>query len=234
MNGVYVLRHGAPKPRHLGGGTRPQIAGDERAQKEAEDIEVFERQVLVFQEEAEGARRAAEEDMDRIVHNVRERLAPPPQGAPSSQPAEVGANSPPAAPPPPALPPVPPLAVAPAASPALEPPMPAEAPMPVPPPWKFWFNAGRPEDTREPERVVADVRGALIGALESQSGQVRGLGPEEFLTVAVDFIPGGLFASRARPAKTLVIRARVRDLQARRQGTLAPAELQRRVEVFEY
>jgi hypothetical protein len=106
--------------------------------------------------------------------------------------------------------------------------------MPVPPPWKFWFEAGRPEDTREPERVVADVRGALIEALESQSGQMGGLGADEFVTVAVDFVPGGLFASRARPSKTLVVRARVKDLQAGTRGALAPAELRRRVEVFEY
>ena len=235
---VYVFRHGPPKPRHFGAETRPRIVGDEQAQKEAQDIEVLERQVLVFQQEAEEARRAAEEDMDRIVHNVRERLAPPPHEAPAPTPppAEVGRISPPAAPLPPApsSAPLPPVAAVPAAPPALELQAPAVGPMPVPPPWKFWFEAGRPEDTREPERVVADVRGALIEALESQSSHLGGLGAEEFVTVAVDFVPGGLFASRARPAKTLVVRARVKDLQARTKGALAPAELRRRVEVFEY
>ena len=42
-----------------------------------EGVETFERQVLVLQHETEAARRAAEEEMDRIVHDVRVRVAPP-------------------------------------------------------------------------------------------------------------------------------------------------------------
>jgi hypothetical protein len=81
---------------------------------------------------------------------------------------------------------------------------------------------------------MADVRAALIGALESRSEQIPGLGAEEFVTVAVDFVPGSFFASHARPVKTLVVRARVRDLEAHARGALASTELRRRVEVVEY
>jgi hypothetical protein len=104
----------------------------------------------------------------------------------------------------------------------------------MPPPWKSWFGTEGPRDERAPDKVVADVRAALVQALESQSGRVPGLGADEFVTVAVDFVPGGFFASHARPAKTLVVRARVRDLEARARGALAPEELRRRVEVVEY
>ena len=89
-------------------------------------------------------------------------------------------------------------------------------------------------DARTPEAVVADVRRALVEALESGPGRVPGLGPEEYVTVAVDFEPAGLFAQRARPERTLVVRARVRDIEARASGAIAAEELRRRVEVIEY
>ena len=169
-----------------------------------EQIQTFERQVLVLQHETEAARRAAEEDMERLVEDVRVRVALPPAVAPPA-PEAPAPPSPPEAPPPPS-----------------------------PPPWKFWFETGTPEEKRTPEAVVADVRGAVIDALAAQGGRLVGLAGDERVTVAVDFVPGGIFAAQARPGKTLVVSVRVKDVDARARGAITPEELRRRVEVTEY
>ena len=103
-----------------------------------------------------------------------------------------------------------------------------------PPPWRFWFEADRAQEGRSADRVVADVREAVIGVLESQGASVGGLKGDEFVTVAVDFVPGDFFVSRPRPERTLIVRARQGDLTARARGAMAPEELRARVEVIEY
>jgi hypothetical protein len=200
---VFVLRGGAPKHRVHVESRRPST-GEAEWTVDDEQIQTFERQVLVLQHETEAARRAAEEDMERLVEDVRVRVALPP-----------------------ALPPPAPEAPA--------PPSPPEAPRPPsPPPWKFWFETGTPEEKRTPEAVVADVRGAVIDALAAQGGRLVGLAGDERVTVAVDFVPGGIFAAQARPGKTLVVSVRVKDVDARARGAITPEELRRRVEVTEY
>jgi hypothetical protein len=82
--------------------------------------------------------------------------------------------------------------------------------------------------------VVEDVRGAVITVLESRAPGVVGLGADEFVTVAVDFVPGGFFASHRRATRTLIVRARQKDLAAHARGKIASKELRARVEVFEY
>jgi len=212
---------------------RPRAAGSEEI---APEIDALERQVIVLQQETELTRRAAEEEMDRIVQNVRVRLAPQgetmqvevrtgPQEAP---PAPVAVESVPVPPPPPA-----PVA-APEAPQAALPPAAPEAPLPPPAPWRYWFETRVPHDERPADTVVADVRDALVDALVGQAGRLPGLGPDEFVTVAVDFEAGGLIASHARPERTLVLRARVRDLDARARGAIPPEELRRRLELSEY
>jgi hypothetical protein len=213
---VYVLRGGSPKHRVRVESRRPGT-GQAEWTTDDEQIETFERQVLVLQHETEAARRAAEEEMDRIVEGVRVRVAPP-----SEVRVEVHAEVP--APP------------APRSAPdAPAPPLPPEAPpAPAPPPWKFWFEPGTSDEKRTPEAVIADVRGAVIDALVSQGGRLVGLGGDERVTVAVDFVPGGLFAAQARPQKTLVVTARVKDIDGRARGAITAEELRRRVEVAEY
>jgi hypothetical protein len=199
---VFVLRGGAPKHRVHVESRRPST-GEAEWTVDDEQIQTFERQVLVLQHETEAARRAAEEDMERLVEDVRVRVALPP--------------APPQAPEAPA------------------PPSPPEAPLPpAPPPWKFWFETGTPEEKRTPEAVVADVRGAVIDALAAPGGRLIGLAGDERVTVAVDFVPGGIFAAQARPGKTLVVTVRVKDVDARARGAITPEELRRRVEVTEY
>jgi hypothetical protein len=200
---VFVLRGGAPKHRvHVE--ARRSSTGEAEWTVDDEQIQTFERQVLVLQHETEAARRAAEEDMERLVEDVRVRVALPPAVAPPA-PEAPAPPSPPEAPPPPS-----------------------------PPPWKFWFETGTPEEKRTPEAVVADVRGAVIDALAAQGGRLVGLAGDERVTVAVDFVPGGIFAAQARPGKTLVVSVRVKDVDARARGAITPEELRRRVEVTEY
>jgi len=207
---IYVLRGGAPKHRRLRVATPRPATGEAGAVADGEDIETLERQVLVLQHETEAARRAAEEEMERIVQDVRVRVASP---------SEVHVEVVPAP-----EPPGPPGA-----------PGPAEAPLPpTPPPWKFWFETGTPEERRSPETVIADVRGAVLDALATGGVRLPGLAGDERVTVTVDFVPGGIFAAQARPERTLVASVRVKDVDARARGTLTPEELKKRVEVTEY
>lgn len=185
-----------------------------------EAIEALERQVILLQRETERARREAEEVQERIVEHVRVR---------SPRPAEVTVELLPEPPAPAAAPEAP--------SPGQPPGAAAEAPPPppsVPPPWKYWFHAEEARDPRSADAVVADVRAAVIEALGAHPPRMRGLGPEEFVTVAVDFESGGRLARHPRAERTLVVRAKVRDIQARAGGALDAAELRRRIEVLEY
>jgi len=210
---VHRLRGGVPKARPARGDT-----GREEPEW-SDDVETLERQVLLLQQETEATRRAAEEDMEHLVEDVRVRVA-----SPSDVHVEVH-EAPEASMPPPA--PAPPEPAAPKAAP--------EAPLPpVPPPWKFWFSTRTPAETRTPEAVVADVRAALVDALGTQGSRLAGLAGDERVTVTVDFVPGGFFAAQARPQKTLVVSARVRDVEARGRSVITADELRKRVEVTEY
>jgi len=207
---VFALRGGHRlRPRI---GIRPPPPP--RAPAEDSEVEAVERQVLVLQREAERMRREAEEDMERIVADVRILLVPDSPSAESPSPA-------------PGVPP-------PAPAPGAEVPPVFDVPVAPPPPWMYWFETGSREDERTAERIVADVRAAVLDSLEREGAHVAGLGADEFVTVAVDFIPGGILAPRTRPSRTLVVRARQRDLAARTRGALAPEEFRRRVEVVEY
>ena len=54
------------------------------------------------------------------------------------------------------------------------------------------------------------------------------------LVVVVDFLPRSAFATRTRPARTLVVRVRKRELDARAAGQLAAEDLRQRIEYSEY
>ena len=220
--GAFVFRMDSPRRRVVRVETRRRAeAPAAPLDEEQQEIEILERQVLSLQAETEEARRAAEEEMARLVHDVRIRLTPapplPPDAPKALSPRAV--DDAPLAPEPPEAP---------------LPPQPPEAPLPPPPPWKFWFEAGAPQDDRTPEALVADVRAAVIEALAIPVEKLSDLGGDDFLTVAVDFVPGGFFASYARPQRTLVVRARVRDVEARGRGAITLEELRRRVLVVDY
>jgi len=188
---------------------------------DSDGLETFERQVLVLQHETEAARLAAEQEMDRMAQDMRVRIAPPlpPEAPPTPEAVE--------APPPP---PQAPVAVA-----APVPPVPPVAWTAAPPPWKFWFEVGSPAETREPEAVIADVRASLVETLlAADAATLAGLGADERVTVAVDFVSGRLFVANGRPSRTLSASMRGRDVAARGRGAISAEELRRRVEVSEY
>jgi hypothetical protein len=204
---------------------------------DSDGLETFERQVLVLQHETEAARLAAEQEMDRIAQDVRIRIAPPPPEGEAPAPA-----APPAAMTPPA-PMAPPTPMAPDAVQPVQVPQGAAMPVPpappawpaAPPPWKFWFEVGSPAETRAPETVIADVRASLVDTLvAADAAALASLGADERVTVAVDFVAGGLFVANARPSRTLLVSVRGRDVAARGRGSISAEELRRRVEVSEY
>jgi hypothetical protein len=193
---VFLLRRPPDAHTALPAGGSP-LPGDERAWP-PERVEEIERQVLILQDMTENERRAAEKDMERIMHDVRVRLASPPD-APDAPSAPTAPTSP------------------------------DQLALPESPPWKFWFEVQTTGERRSPERLVADVRAAVIGVFESPSSRIVGVE-----AAAVDFVPGGVFAMPARPSRTLVLRVRQRDLDARARGALTPEDLRGRVEVTEY
>jgi hypothetical protein len=213
---VYVFHTGAPRHRRVRVESRPpgEPPPGEPPPGVPEDeasIEALERQVLVLQHETEAARRAAEDEMERIVETVRVRVARSDEGRAPAPPFPEAPPAPPAAPGAPVLP----EAVA-------------------PPPWARWFGSRAPDEGRTAEAVVADVRAAVVDALAATGPRLASLPGDERVTVAVDFVPGGIFAARARPERTLVVTARVRDVQALARGAITADELRRRVEVSEH
>jgi hypothetical protein len=217
---VYLMPGGAPKHRRVRVESHPTSTGDAAWKVDDAQIETFERQVLVLQHETEAARSAAEEQMERMVEDVRVRTGPPAHAS-----VEVHTDAPETGVPP--APPQPPEAAT--------PPAPPVAPLPpAPPPWKFWFETSAPLDKRTPETVIAEVRAAVIAAVAAEGARLIGLAGDEHVTVAVDFVPGGLFAAQARPEKTLVVTARAKDVDARARGAISLDEFRRRLDVTEY
>jgi uncharacterized coiled-coil protein SlyX len=138
-----------------------------------------------------------------------------------------------AAPPEPPTVPRAPVELAPAPQPVSEPPSEPAPPAFAVAPWQFWFNVEDPGDGRTAEAVVRDVKAAVASLLERQGGALRHLKPDEYVAVAVDFVPGvSLLGGRTQ--KTIVIRARKRDLDERRAGRLGATELRQRIEYSEY
>jgi len=241
--GVYFIDGRGPKSRRVRIQQRPKGTTETVVVNvdDSDGLETFERQVLVLQHETEAARLAAEQEMDRIAEDMRVRIAPPPPPVPVEEPTPVAAGARPAPRPLPAPPVTPPAAEAPLPPLAPEPPVAPAPPLPpvawtaAPPPWKFWFEVGGPAETRAPETVIADVRASLVETLvAADAATLAGLGADERVTVAVDFVAGGLFVANARPSRTLLVSVRGRDVAARGRGAISAEELRRRVEVSEY
>ena len=212
---VFVVQH---RQGHPGTGVRVErhVSRGEGVSEELERVEELERRVLILQHTAEAQRRAAEEDMDRMVRDVRVRLEVQEPGDEAEVQEVHDVTTVPG-----------PEAVAP-------PDAVFVSEDPGAPPWKYWFEAETGDEERTPDRVVGEVKTAVLDALDSQGEAVAGLAPDEFVTVAIDFVPGGFFTSHRRPTRTLIVRARQRDLTARARGAIAPEELRARMEVIEY
>jgi hypothetical protein len=207
----------------------------------------LERQVQAFQEEAEQTRTEAERAFEEMTREIRLRIAAAPVAwgdVPQGPPVlPVLAPAPPETPEAPTTPAAPEAANEPPDPAKVQaPPDPGALPLPPPavpvppgaPPWRNWGERDEQED-RRPERLVADVRDAVIAVLEAHGPSLSSLRPEETISVVVDFVAGAPFLDDdAQPARSLTLRVRKRDLDDRRLGRLTPDELRRRVEATEY
>jgi hypothetical protein len=84
------------------------------------------------------------------------------------------------------------------------------------------------------DAVVTDIRGAMTRVLESHGVRLRTLRPEEVVVVAVDFVRQTAFPSLPRPERTVLLRIKKKELDARRAGQISSEELERRIEVVQY
>jgi hypothetical protein len=117
--------------------------------------------------------------------------------------------------------------------------MPAGTALPAPDegppvrPWTFWTTTP-PEVVPEPGSVVRNVGIAVARVLETQGGRLVHLLPQESVAVAIDFIPATTLLATARPARTLLVRVRKADIDARAAGAIDGIEFTKRVEIIEY
>jgi len=171
---------------------------------ELDEVEVraVEDEARALDREAENAREEAERALEQLTRELRRMRAAPLAAAP--EPPPLAAPAPPA-----------PSVAAPA------------------PPWRFWFQ--READaapSASADQTVRDVRSVVVRVLTHEGPQLRSLGPEEQLVVAVDFIaPAG---AADRPQRTLVVRARKGDLDSHAGGQLSSGELDQRIQILDY
>jgi hypothetical protein len=214
-----------------------------RSARRDPELRELEAQVEAFQREAAQHRAEAERAFDEMTRALWTRLAEADRStrvvvAPAPPSPELS-EPPPAAPAAPPEPAVPPASAPDAPSPARPTslPLPAAARDPLTPaPWVLWTESGlEAGDGRAPERVVADVREAVVTALETHAPLLSSLRPEESVSVVVDFVAGTPFLDEgARARRSLTLKVRKRDLDERGSGRLSAEELRRRVEAVEY
>jgi hypothetical protein len=173
------------------------------------EMRAIQQQAETLQREAEAAQREAERAFEEFEHNVIRLVTPADPAAP--------------------LPPEPPQQP--------EAPTPASAPAPLPPPWAHWFDSGEPADGRTAERVIADVEAAVTSALGRLGPRLGTLSGDEAVLVAVDFLPARGFEfidAPGTPTRSLIVKARKKDLVERGLGKITAEELRRRIDVTQY
>jgi len=199
-----------------------QAAERTDGEQERELARRMEAQILELQARMESVRRDVEEARMEAERQVKMRLAFPPAPGDVPEPPEAAAAP---------VAPGAPLASA-ADDDLAAPPVPGPPPLP-PAPWQYWFSAEEPADARTEEALVRDVKAAVTALVERRGATLRQLAPEEYVTVAVDFVPRmSILGSRVQ--KTLVVKVKKQDLDERRAGRLTADELRRRIEYAEY
>ena len=186
-------------------------ARDFEAQREAE-LRVIEEQVREFQKEAQRAHEEADRLLDNPLQQMQKLKAEHPEEAP---PAPAAAPAPPA-------PQAPGIAVV------------ARPAQPPAPPWEAWIRGEERRESRTPAAIVRDVEGAVTDALEASVGSLESLPPDEFIVVAVDFYPQGSFGMPVMPIRTVVVKAKKKDLSEKAAGKLSPEDFVKRVEYIQY
>jgi hypothetical protein len=179
-----------------------------RGAGERELARTMERRAREMQEQMEAMRREVERERAQAERELELVLAAPPPPPTPGAPVAVSAPDVPAVPVP-------------------------EAPM-GPAPWQLWFSIDEPGDGRPGEEVVRDVKAAVTALLERPVGPLPELKPDEYVAVAVDFVPRPLVLGASRAQKSLVVKVRKRDLDERRAGRIAVETLRQRIEYTEY
>jgi hypothetical protein len=105
---------------------------------------------------------------------------------------------------------------------------------PPAPPWQGWIRGDERREIRNPAAIVHDVERAVTDALEDSVASLETVPPDELVVVAVDFYPQGLFGLPVMPVKTVVVKARKKDLVEKAAGHLSPEDFQKRVDYIQY
>jgi hypothetical protein len=96
------------------------------------------------------------------------------------------------------------------------------------------FLQGGAEDNRPPEQVEKEVKDALLATMLEDSSLLQSLQPADTITVSVDLVSRPQPWVRAKPARTLVVRAQKADLDAFTLGRLSKDDLLKRVQTKAY
>jgi hypothetical protein len=102
-----------------------------------------------------------------------------------------------------------------------------------PMPWTFFLEE-MSDDTRAPEQVEKDVKDAMIATLLEDSSLLKSLLPADMVTVSVELVSRPQPWVRAKPARTVIVRAKKSDLDAFSQGKISQDELLKRLQTQAY
>lgn len=100
-------------------------------------------------------------------------------------------------------------------------------------PLSFFFD-DEAEDTRTPDQVEKDVNDSLITSILEDSSLLKTLQPADMITVSVELVSRPQPWVRAKPARTLIVRAQKGDLDAFTAGKLSKDDLLKRVQTKAY
>lgn len=92
-----------------------------------------------------------------------------------------------------------------------------------------FFLEDAAEDTRTPEQVEKDVKDALVTTIFEEASLLKSLKPADMITVSVELVSRLQPWVRAKPARTLIVRAQKGDLDAFTAGKLSKDDLLKRV-----
>lgn len=100
-------------------------------------------------------------------------------------------------------------------------------------PWSF-FLEDAVDDTRTREQVEKDVKDALVTTILEDASLLKSLLPADMITVSVELVSRPQPWVRAKPARTLIVRALKADLDGFTAGKLTKDDLLKRVQTKAY
>ena len=100
-------------------------------------------------------------------------------------------------------------------------------------PFSFFMDDAT-DDTRTPGQVEKDVKDALVTTVLEDASLLKTLKPADVVTVSVELVSRPQPWVRAKPARTLIVRAQKADLDAFTAGKLSKDDLLKRVQTKAY